>query len=397
MRRSGVILSIAAVSTAGSAAAQVAPWPTDRWSESSPSAEGLSESALTELDRQIRDGDFGYIDRLVVVRSGRLVLDKRYDNDYRSISRGRRSQIGCGFDCSDPGWNHQFNYLHPDWHPYHQGRDVHTLQSVTKSISATLIGAAIEQGAIPGVDEPLLPYLTDYDVSRVASGLGTATLEDVLTMRTGIEWHETDRPMDDSNTTIQLERSPDWVQFTLNQPMEAAPGEKWVYNSGGSQLMAAILQKATGQRMDRFAEAHLFSPLGIEDYHWKITPAGLPDALGGLYLEAEDLAKIGYLYLRDGVWDGHRILPEGWVDAATTTHVQQPGYGYQWWRPDPGGEEVWAGQGFGGQYLLVLPARDIVAVVNSWNLFGGRVQNIRDALVSALVTGHPGSATDARP
>ena len=117
-------------------------------------------------------------------------------------------------------------------------------------------------------------------------------------MRTGIEWHETDRPMDDSNTTIQLERSQDWVQFTLDQAMDAAPGAKWVYNSGGSQLMAAILQKATGQRMDRFAETNLFGPLGIDDYHWKTTPAGLPDALGGLYLEAKDLAKVGYLYLQ---------------------------------------------------------------------------------------------------
>lgn len=362
------------------------PWPTNGWASSNPTAEGLSERALGDLDRRIRNGDFGYIDRLVVTRHGRLVLNERYDNDYREISRGRRSQIGCGFGCVDPSWDHQFNYLHPDWHPYHQGRDVHTLQSVTKSVSATLLAVAIQRGQVGGVDQLLVPFLEGYDVSRIESGLRAATLEDLLTMRTGIEWHETDRPMNDSNTTIQLERSPDWVQFTLNQPMDSEPGEKWVYNSGGSQLMSAVLLQATGRTMDEYAEEYLFGPLGIDEYHWKTTEAGLPDALGGLYLEAEDLAKIGYLYLRDGVWDGNRILPEGWVDSATAKHVMQPGYGYQWWRPDPGGEEVWAGQGFGGQYLLVLPAHDIVAVINSWNLFGGRFPNVRNALVAALVS-----------
>ena len=225
----------------------------------------------------------------------------------------------------------------------------------------------------------------DEHVAPIDPRLRDATLEDLLTMRTGIEWHENDRPMNDSNTTIRLERSADWVQFTLAQPMDADPGQKWAYNSGGSQLMSAILRVVTGQTMDRYAETHLFGPLGIEDYQWKSTPAGLPDALGGLYLEAEELAKIGYLYLRDGVWDGERVLPEGWVVAATERHVDPTRYGYQWWRPDPGGVQVWAGQGFGGQFVLVLPEHDIVAVINSWNLFGGRFANLRDKLVAALV------------
>jgi CubicO group peptidase (beta-lactamase class C family) len=346
---------------------------------------GLPAAALDELDERIRNGDFGYVDRLVVVRHGQVVVDGRYDNDYREISRGARSEIGCGNGCPDPEWDHQFNYLHPDWHPYYQGRDVHTLQSVTKSVAATLIGIAIEQGAITGVDSPLLAHLDGYDLSAVAPALHRATLQDLLTMRTGIEWHEIDRPIDDSNTTFQLEGSEDWVRFTLSQPMDAEPGEKWAYNSGGSHLMAAILQSAAGTRMDRYAEENLFGPLGIEDYHWKRTPAGLPDALGGLYLEALDLARIGYLYLRDGVWEGERILPEGWAAEATAKHVSEPGYGYQWWRPDPGGEPVWAGQGFGGQYLLVLPERDVVVAINSWNLFGLEVEEIRDAVVSAIV------------
>ena len=393
-------MALAPLWAAAGATAQEPVWPGLTWAVSSPKAEGLADEPLSALEHRIRDGDFGYVDRLVVTRHGRLVVDARYGHDYREISRGRRSAIGCGWGCAEPGWDHQFNYLHPDWHPYHQGRDVHTLQSVTKSVSATLLAVAIQRGEIPGVDAPLLPYLEGYDVSRVEAGLRDATLEDVLTMRTGIEWHETDRPMDDSNTTIQLERSADWVQFTLSQPMDAPPGEKWVYNSGGSQLLSAILRRATGRTMDDYAESHLFGPLGIDDYHWKRTDAGLPDALGGLYLEALDLARIGYLYLRDGVWEDRRILPDGWVRAATDLHVREPGYGYQWWRPDPDGEEVWAAQGFGGQYLLVLPDRDVVAVINSWNLFGGSVPSVRDAVVRAVVaaseSGEPFSADSRR-
>lgn len=366
------------------AATQDAPWPTAGWTRSTAAEEGLSSTGLEALDARIRAGDFGYIDRLVVTRRGRLVFDGRYEQDYGEISRGRTSSIGCGQDCDDPSWDHQFNYLHPKWHPYYQGRDVHTLQSVTKSVAATLIGIAIGNGRIDGVETPLLPLLEGYDTSKLAEGLASATLEDVLTMRTGIEWHESDRPMDDTNTTMQLERSSDWVQFTLDQPMDARPGERWVYNSGGSQLMSAILRHATGQLMDAYAERWLFEPLGITEYHWKRTDAGLPDALGGLYLEALDLAKIGYLYLQDGVWEGERILPEGWVEAATTKHVDDPGYGYQWWRIDFDEAVVWSGQGFGGQMLLVLPDHDVVAVINSWNLFGGRHSNLGTALLELL-------------
>ena len=285
---------------------------------------------------------------------------------------------------------HEFNYLHPDFHPWYRGRDLHTLQSVTKSVAATLIGAALARGEIADLGVAFLTHLDAYELSGVDPRLHAATLADLLTMRSGIEWHETDRPLDSTNTTAQLEWSDDWVQFTLDQPMDADPGTRWAYNSGGSHLMSAILRDATGVTADRYAEEHLFGPLGITDYHWKRTPAGLPDTEGGLYLEAEQLAKIGYLYLQDGVWDGVRILPEGWVETATGRQVdrvgiQDWGYGYQWWRLDRENTLVWAGLGFGGQYLLVLPEHDLIAVVNSWNLFGGEYPSVLDAALEALI------------
>jgi CubicO group peptidase (beta-lactamase class C family) len=213
-------------------------------------------------------------------------------------------------------------------------------------------------------------------------------------MRSGIEWHESDRPLDSTNTTMQLEHSRDWIGFTLAQPMDAEPGAKWVYNSGGSALMAEVIRSATGEHADHYAERHLFAPLGIGEYHWKRTPTGHPDTEGGLYLGARDLAKIGQLYLNDGVWRGRRLLPPGWARQATARHVaaisdapNAPGYGYQWWRYDRRGVDVWAGNGFGGQFLLVVPQHRLVAVVNSWNVFGDRVPGVLGPYLNAVLDG----------
>jgi CubicO group peptidase (beta-lactamase class C family) len=349
-------------------------WPGTKWAQASPESQGMSGAALAELDRQISEGAYGNVDRVLVIRRGHAVFDRRYSRDYREISRGKSGPLGCGEGCTDAAAMNEFNYYHPNWHPYYQGRDVHTLQSVTKSIAATVIGIAHARGAIASLDAPALSFFRDRDLSRVDKRLERATLKHVLTMQSGIEWHEGDRPLDATNTTYQLEKSADWIAFTLSQPMDAEPGTKWVYNSGGSQLLSGIIRKATGQHIDEYANATLFRPLGIRDFHWKKTPTGEPDTEGGLYLTADDLARIGYLYLRGGEWNGVRILPVDWVKAATARHVSGLpggwGYGYQWWIASRDGVDVWAGRGFGGQFLFVIPARDIVAVVHSWNVFG---------------------------
>ena len=364
-------------------------WPTAGWTKASPQSQGISAARFAELDRDVESGVYGNIDRMLVVRGGHLVIDERYARDYRAISRGQKGPLGCGEGCSDPAAMNEFNYLHPNWHPYYQGRDIHTLQSVTKSIAATIVGIALGQKKIASVEIPFLSFFKDRNLAKVDPQLHKATLQDLLTMRSGIEWHESDRPLDETNTTVQLEKSPDWIAFTLAQPMDAAPGTKWSYNSGGSQLLSGIIRTATGRFIDDYATEMLFRPLGIREFHWKKTPTGHPDTEGGLYLSAEDLAKIGLLYLRDGQWEGKRILPPGFVRAATTHHVTglQGGwdYGYQWWLTSRGGEEVWAGRGFGGQFLIVIPSRDIVGVIHSWNVFGVRARSIFEPFLSALM------------
>jgi beta-lactamase family protein len=395
-RRIAVLLvTSAAVLTARSqepigTAAQTRVWPAASWTTATPESQGLSSATMAALDKDIQDGAYGNVDRVFVVRRGHAVFDRRYTRDYKTISRGQIGPLGCGEGCTDATRMHEFNYFHPNWHPYYRGRDVHTLQSVTKSVAATVIGIALGRGEIAGLDRPFLQYFIDRDLSKVDARLHRATLADLLTMRSGIEWHEQDRPLNETNTTIQLEGSRDWIGFTLGQPMDADPGTKWAYNSGGSQLMSGIIKAATGRFIDEYARDWLFKPLGIRDFHWKKTPTGHPDTEGGLYLSAEDLARIGYLYSNDGVWNGARILPAGWVRNATSRHATgvSPGwdYGYQWWITTRSGLDVWAGRGFGGQFLIVAPARDLVAVVNSWNVFGGRARNVFEALLTAMLT-----------
>ena len=172
--------------------------------------------------------------------------------------------------------------------------------------------------------------------------------------------------------------------------MDADPGTKWAYNSGGSQLLSGIIRKATGQFIDEYANAHLFKPIGVKDYHWKKTPTGHPDTEGGLYLSAEDLARIGYLYLHDGTWNGTRVLPRDLGARRDDAPCEKRGtgwdYGYQWWLTTRNGADVWAGRGFGGQFLFVIPSRDIVAVVQSWNVFGGQSRNLVNPLLDALTS-----------
>lgn len=345
-------------------------WPTNGWSRSAPEDEGVDGAALTALDAQLAAGAYGNVDALVVTRHGRVIADFRYEHDYVEISSGYEQEP------------HQYNYYNPDYHPFREGSDVHTIQSITKSVTSALIGIAIYRGEIEGTDVAALSYLSDREIPDPDGVKATITLEDVLTMRPGFEWDEFTLPYTDmGNDAAQLEASEDWVQFVLDKPMAAVPGETFVYNSGNSMIMAAILEATTGLNVGEYAEQYLFGPLGITDYYWKAIPDGLQDTEGGLYLKPEDLAKIGYLFMRDGVWDGVRLLPEGWVERSARPWVSfatpdnpdsERGYGFQWWIMNDGSGDApkqYGGSGYGGQSLIIVPELDLVAVVNSWNIY----------------------------
>jgi CubicO group peptidase (beta-lactamase class C family) len=248
------------------------------------------------------------------------------------------------------------------------------MQSVSKSITSLVLGIAMTRGEFPSIDTDMLAFFPDREVEHLDDRKGRMTVRHLLTMTAGFDWDEsTVEYTDPRNNCAVMEGSEDWVQYVLDRPMAAEPGSTWVYNSGATVLLAEMFQQSTGQDLAVYAEANLFQPLGITRTYWKRTPLGLPDTEGGLYLEAQDLAKIGLLMLRGGEWDGTRIVSSDWI-AQSVVPAMEAGamkYGFKWWLVPygPGGTELaWAGNGYGGQRLIVLPEEDVVAVFTGWNI-----------------------------
>ena len=319
-----------------------------------------------------------------MIRHGRVVADHRFTQDYETIA--------AQYDTA----NHQYNYDHPAWHPYYRDTHLHSLQSVTKSVTSAALGIAIDDGLIDGVQVSAMPFFSGYEHDLTDARKRAITLEDLLTMRSGIEWNTSGGYDSEEHSTILLEDSDTWIQFVLDQPMDTAPGSVFEYNDGVSVLIGKIVRQATGQRIDRWATERLFNPIGITDFYWKITPDGEADTEGGLYLSAHDLARIGYLFLKNGEWDGAQIISREWVTASTTPVVSDVapdndrsdvGYGYQWWIPDHDGEQsvVYAANGYGGQFLLVVPEYDVIAVFNGWHIHGGDFRSTYRALQNRLL------------
>jgi CubicO group peptidase (beta-lactamase class C family) len=380
-RRSPLVISLiiwfgAGVATPGSAAAQTTA--ADAWPTASPSAAGVSQAVLDSVDAEIRSGAYGYVDRFLVLRHGKLVYDRRYARDYERIygDSARDSRTFLSHDRSGA-----YNYFNDWWHPYYRRGDLHSLQSVTKTITSIIIGAAVTRGDFPSIDTPVLSFFETGSVANIDDRKRRLTIRHLLTMTDGLDWNETGSSYTDTtNSVIRLEGSYDWVDFTIDHPMAREPGERFNYNSGASQLLAHIVARATGVDIEEYAATHLFGPLGIRDWFWKRTPSGVPDTEGGLYLRSEDLAKLWQLFLHGGEWNGRRIVSADWVRASTTPAItvgdpqNRVAYGYKWWlypHPLDGEAHVWAGSGFGGQFPIAVPSHDLVLVLNAWNILPG--------------------------
>ena len=339
-------------------------WPTARWPEAAMSEVGIEETSILSLDAECTRGEHGFVDGLTIIRHGAVVFDHAYPHDYATAYGGRDTTP------------HPYNYFHPAWHPYYHGTDLHTLQSVTKSVTAALVGLALARHEFPSLDAPLLQFFDATEIDHLDNRKQRITLRHLLTMSAGLDWDELSVPYEDPTNVCQhMEQSADWVGFTLNRPMAYEPGTVFAYNSGLSHLLSPILLQATGVPVDAYAVTYLFPLLGITDFYWKRAPGGLPDTQSGLYLRRTDLAKIGYLYLRDGWWEDHHLLPEGWVQASTHPAMPQvrphTAYGYQWWLltdEAPRRTAAWAAFGYGGQYLLIVPEVEVIIVVTGWNI-----------------------------
>ena len=346
-------------------------WPTREWAKSDPQKVGLDEGALAALDADLKNGKYPLVDSFEVFRCGKEVFAAKYDHDYAQIY-GKEAKTRGPLNARLTG---PYNYFDPAWHPYYRGTQLHSMQSVSKTVSSVIIGAAMLRGDFKaGLDTPVLKYFDAAKVKNVDERKRRMTLRHVLTMTAGLDWTE-NVPYDDPRSDSSLmEATDDWVQYVIDKPMAAEPGKVFNYSSGVSELLAHIFLKETGQDIDTYGEKYLFQPLGIEHY-WKRTPLGAVDTEGGLYLRGSDLAKIGYLYLHDGMWDRKQIVPKAWVRESVAPFIQAEEdykYGFKWWLlPRKDSQQfLWMARGFGGQELMVFPEEGLIVVFTGWDILG---------------------------
>ena len=237
----------------------------------------------------------------------------------------------------------------------------HIIYSCTKSVISALVGIAIDEGYIEGVDQLVLDFFPERTAANLDAEKEAMTLEDALTMSTGLECR--DSYLYRWLGLNQMRRSQDWVQFMLDLPMAEEPGTRFEYCNGASFLLSAIIQETTGMNALAFANEHLFGPLGIIDVEWSSSPQGITIGWSDLHLTPHDMAKISYLYLNEGLWDGEQVVSAKWVEASTREHIAaktlQDGYGYQWWIDDGG---VYMALGYAGQFIFAVPDKDMVVV-----------------------------------
>jgi Beta-lactamase len=354
---------------AGSGLAVAAPIGADPV-HATPESLGIDPGALASLDADIASAKFPLVDSLLVMRCGEVIFDRRYPHDY-AAAYDKEAHTKGPLNARLTG---RYNYFDPAWHPYYHGTDEHTMQSVSKTVTSAIIGIAMSRGDFKApLSTPVLHYFDASKVKNLDARKRRMTLRDLLTMTSGLDWNE-DLPYDDpSNPSDLMEAADDWVQFVIDRPMKDEPGSVFAYSSGATELLAYIFKRETGADIERYAHAHLFGPLGIRDYFWKRTPLGVVDTEGGLYLRAEDLAKIGVLYLNDGRWNERRLMTSDWIKESLTPRIDAGEgfkYGYQWWLL-PHGEPArlaWAARGMGGQRLLVFPEDHLIVVSTAWHI-----------------------------
>jgi len=370
-RRDFVLVAFAALILVGGASAQ----GRESWPISTPQAVGLDPEVLAELDADISAGKYGYIDSLLVIRHGRLVYDRSYRHDYSQIY-GKEAKEPGALNAHDP--TGPYNYFNPWWHPFYRRGDLHSLQSVTKTVTSVVIGVATARGEFPDLATPILKFFDESKVANVDERKRRVTIRHLMTMTGGFDWDES-LPYDDPNNSCsQMEASFEWVQFTIDRKMAREPGTVFNYSSGETQLLSHIFHAVTGRDIEEYAAENLFAPLGIERFFWKRSPSGPIDTEGGLYLNPHDLAKIAYLFLKKGVWQGKPIVTPEWVADSVSPKVEvgKSGvkYGLKWWiyPYGDGSHAAWAGSGFGGQMPIIIPEHDLVLVFTGWNILPDR-------------------------
>ncbi len=335
-------------------------WPTTEWLESTPETQGMDSNKLEQMKFSIQNQSMA-IHSVIVVRNNYIVFEEYFT---------------------------------------HYTQDtLHSLYSVTKSFISALIDLAIQKGFIKGVDQKVVEFFPEKSIANLDARKKSITLENLLTMSSGLEWDEWTYPYYDSrNDNYKMVFSGDCVQYVLDLAMINDPGVAFNYNSGGSHLLSAIIQLTTGYSTLEFAQKYLFTPLGISKAHWTRDHQGVCYGGGGLSLTPRDMAKFGYLYLKSGIWGNESLISKEWVNKSTSGLIStqfNSSYGYQWWVLNSRG--IYFASGIKGQNIMVIPEENLIIVFTA-NLedigFDPEYQLLQDYILSAIVNSPTSSNTE---
>ncbi|MBO6576950.1 MAG: serine hydrolase [Rhodothermales bacterium] len=301
-------------------------------------AAGLDGVRIARVVARADSGDFGEIRSLLISRDGNLIVEEYF----RGIT----------------------------------AEEARPIYSVTKSFASALIGIAIHAGHIGSLESTLPEYFPNYSVPSEAAGI---TLENLLTMRAGFEWDEWTVPYGGAaNSATAISRSGDVVQYMLDLPITSDPGTRFTYSSGVSMLLSGVLQHATGATTEAYADATIFEAVSLGSPRWDESMPGMTNTGWGLHLTARQLMAFGQLFENRGWHNGEEVVPRSWVDLSTSQHTTTNNglaYGFQWWRFRNGDSvvsslnqnDVYFAWGYGGQFVFVVPHKDVVIVTTAGN------------------------------
>jgi len=301
-------------------------WPTKDWKISTPEEQGFNPDTLKKLY-----DIYGKKGSIVIIRNGFLIAE-----------------------------NHP-EPLHVDY--------MHNIYSCTKTVTSILFGIAIDKGFVNSDEDRLTDYFSDFQIKNFDTLKKSIQIKDILSMSSGLHWRG---GIGGKDIHELIHNQPNWTQFVLDKPMEHEPGIHFRYNSGGTQLLSAIIQRESKMLTKEFAIKYLFKPLGIDSVTWDIyvSPEGVTPGAWGLCMPIRDMAKLGYLYLNNGQWDNKQIVSKEWVGKSTRIQINRgegrDDYGYQWWILNGFPNYTYTARGwYGNEYafITVVPDLDLVVAI----------------------------------
>ncbi|WP_051621239.1 serine hydrolase domain-containing protein [Paenibacillus sp. UNC451MF] len=306
-------------------------WPTDGWKEAEPEEHGMDSAALAEMVSEFKDE---HVDGFVLIRDGYLVAEG-YNRDWDAETR-------------------------------------HPMFSVTKSVTSSLVGMAVDQDSIRE-DQTLQELFHEAALEPLKAQI---TVRQLLTMTSGIDWDNKQE-----RSSHEMANSPDWGRYILERPMAAKPGTTFRYSNGNAHLLSVLVQKATGIPLSVLAKINLFDPMGITNVSWGQDPQSNLIGAWGLQLTCRDMAKFGLMYLHNGRWETYQVVPGEWVEESIQQQAAERyddgtegGFGYLWWLKPiviPGDKavhhNVFYAAGSGGQRIFVVPDMNMIMAITAAN------------------------------